>query len=71
MLKEDDKDLVEEATQLFINDEEARKVIGPSFLQRRFRLSYAEAKKLIEDLEGLQIIGPRNGSKPRKFLLDV
>lgn len=40
-----------------------------SLLQRRFRIGYNRAARLIDDLEAQGIIGPVNGSKPREVLI--
>jgi len=40
-----------------------------SSLQRRFRIGYTRAARLIDTMEELQIIGPNNGSKPREILM--
>lgn len=37
-----------------------------SMLQRRFRIGYNRAARLIDDLQANQIVGPSEGSKPRK-----
>ncbi|MDD3187493.1 MAG: DNA translocase FtsK [Bacilli bacterium] len=42
-----------------------------SLLQRRFRLGYNRAARIIDLLEERGIIGPNNGSKPRDVLVKV
>ena len=42
-----------------------------SLLQRRFRLGYNRAARVIDLLEERGIIGPNNGSKPREVLVKV
>jgi S-DNA-T family DNA segregation ATPase FtsK/SpoIIIE len=46
---------------------ESRKA-SASLLQRRFRIGYNRASRLIDLLESKEIIGPQNGSKPREVL---
>jgi S-DNA-T family DNA segregation ATPase FtsK/SpoIIIE len=42
-----------------------------SLLQRQFRIGYNRASRLIEDLEMRGIVGPEDGSKPRKVLVTM
>ncbi len=43
--------------------------ISASLIQRRFRLGYNRAARIIDLLEDRGIIGPQNGSKPREVLM--
>ena len=45
--------------------------ISASLVQRRFRLGYNRAARIIDELEARGIIGPQNGSKPREVLVKV
>lgn len=40
-----------------------------SLLQRRFRIGYNRAARLIDELEANHVVGPSEGSKPRKVLM--
>ena len=61
---EDDDDLYEEAKQIVI---EAGKA-STSYLQRKLRVGYARAARLMDMLEDRGIIGPGEGSKPREVI---
>ncbi len=39
-----------------------------SYLQRRLKIGYNRAARLVEQMESFGIIGPPNGSKPREFI---
>ena len=45
-----------------------RKSASASFLQRRLRIGYNRAARLVEEMEEQGIVGPPNGSKPRELL---
>ena len=45
--------------------------ISASLIQRRFRLGYNRAARVIDLLEERGIIGPQNGSKPREVLVKM
>jgi DNA segregation ATPase FtsK/SpoIIIE, S-DNA-T family len=45
--------------------------ISASLLQRRFRLGYNRAARVVDLLEERGIVGPQNGSKPREVLVKM
>jgi S-DNA-T family DNA segregation ATPase FtsK/SpoIIIE len=42
-----------------------------SYLQRKLKLGYARASRIIDQMEQEGILGPSEGSKPREILIDV
>lgn len=42
-----------------------------SMLQRRVKLGYARAARIVDQMEELGIVGPYEGAKPRKVLVDA
>lgn len=66
MSSDDDEDeLFGDAVDLVLNAGQA----SASMLQRRFRIGYNRAGRLIDMMEAKGIIGPSEGSKPRKVLV--
>lgn len=63
---EEDDELLSEAKQAIL---EAGKA-SASFLQRRLRVGYARAARMLDILEQQGFIGPANGAKPREILAD-
>lgn len=59
--------LFEEAVRLILETEEA----SISKLQRRFRIGYTRAARLIDAMESRGLVGPYEGSKPRKVLMTL
>jgi len=45
--------------------------VSTSLLQRRFRLGYNRAARVVDLLEERGIVGPQNGSKPREVLVKL
>ncbi len=46
-----------------------QKEVSASLIQRRFRLGYPRAARIIETFEREGVVGPANGSKPRSVLI--
>lgn len=40
-----------------------------SLLQRRFRIGYTRAARMVDTMEAMQIVGPSNGTKPREVIM--
>ncbi|MEC1902508.1 FtsK/SpoIIIE family DNA translocase [Bacillus atrophaeus] len=58
-------DLYDEAVELIVGMQTA----SVSMLQRRFRIGYTRAARLIDAMEDRGVVGPYEGSKPREVLL--
>ncbi|MEX2340694.1 MAG: DNA translocase FtsK [Candidatus Paceibacterota bacterium] len=67
MGSDDDDDLFEEAKQAVI---EAGKA-STSYLQRKLRIGYSRAARLMDILEERGVIGPQDGSKPREIVAET
>lgn len=62
---EDSDEFFEQAVDLIIEKEKA----SVSMLQRQFRIGYNRAARLMDELERKGLVGPEEGSKPRKVLI--
>jgi len=58
-------DMYKDAVRVVIDANKA----SSSLLQRRLRIGYARAARLIEDMEDQGIIGPADGARPRDVLI--
>lgn len=63
--QEVDDDLYPEAVQMVIEMQSA----SVSMIQRRFRVGYTRAARLIDAMEDNGVVGPYEGSKPRQVLV--
>ncbi len=63
---DEDEPLLEEAVEIVMNAGKA----STSLLQRRLKVGYARAARIIDILEEQGIVGPAEGSKPREILVD-
>lgn len=60
-------ELIQEAIQIVIAEKQA----SISQMQRKLKVGYARAGRIIDELEAMNIVGPYEGSKPRKVLVGV
>lgn len=60
-----DDDLYDEASRLVV----AERMASASFLQRRMRIGFSRASRLIDMMEREGLLGPPQGSKPREVLV--
>ena len=61
----DEDELINEAITIVVESGQA----SVSMLQRRLRLGYARAARLVDQMEDRGIVGPFEGSKPRQVLI--
>ena len=62
---EDTDELLPEAIELVVRSGQA----SVSMLQRRFRIGYNRAARIVDMMEARGIIGPQDGSRPRQVLM--
>ncbi|WP_305883994.1 DNA translocase FtsK [Lysinibacillus sp. Ag94] len=63
---EETDDLFDEAVQLVVSMQTA----SVSMLQRRFRIGYSRAARIVDQMEQRGIVGPSEGSRPRQVLIN-
>ncbi len=62
-----DEEILEKCLEVVYSEKKA----STSLLQRRLRLGYTRAARMIDILESRGIIGPGDGAKPREILVDL
>src|SRR5207248_9829405 len=65
-VSEEDEELVEKCLEIIRQEKRA----STSLLQRRLRLGYTRAARIVDILEQRGILGPGEGAKPREILVD-
>lgn len=63
--EEDVDEFLEQAIDMVVNDGQA----SASYIQRKFKVGYARAARIIDQLEERGIVSGHEGSKPRKVLI--
>jgi S-DNA-T family DNA segregation ATPase FtsK/SpoIIIE len=66
-VSEEDEELVEKCLEIIRQEKKA----STSMLQRRLRLGYTRAARIVDILEQRGILGPGEGAKPREILVDL
>jgi len=64
---DEDEELVEKCLEVIRQEKRA----STSLLQRRLRLGYTRAARIVDILEQRGILGPGEGAKPREILVDL
>ncbi len=64
-LPDEEDEMLEEAVDVIMECRQA----STSMLQRRLKLGYARAGRIMDQIQKLGIVGPSEGSKPRRILI--
>ena len=64
---DEDEELVEKCLEIIRQEKKA----STSMLQRRLRLGYTRAARIVDILENRGVLGPENGAKGREILVDL
>ena len=64
---DEDEDLIEQCIEVIRSEQKA----SVSLLQRRLRLGYTRAARIMDELENRGIVGPGRGAEPRDILIDL
>ncbi|MCB1244581.1 MAG: DNA translocase FtsK [Verrucomicrobiales bacterium] len=66
-VSEADEELLDKCLEVIFQEKKA----STSLLQRRLRLGYTRAARMVDILEQRGIVGPGEGAKPREILIDL
>lgn len=64
---DEDEELIEQCVEIIRSEHKA----SVSLLQRRLRLGYGRAARIMDELERRGIVGPSKGAEPRDILIDL
>lgn len=64
---DEDEGLIEQCIEVIRSEHKA----SVSLLQRRLRLGYTRAARIMDELEDRGIVGPSKGAEPREILIDL
>jgi len=64
---DEDEELIQQCIEVIRSEQKA----SVSLLQRRLRLGYTRAARIMDELEGRGIVGPSKGAEPRDILIDL
>jgi len=64
---DEDESLIEQCIEVIRSEQKA----SVSLLQRRLRLGYTRAARIMDELENRGIVGPSKGAEPREILIDL
>jgi S-DNA-T family DNA segregation ATPase FtsK/SpoIIIE len=63
----EDEELIEQCIEVIRSEQKA----SVSLLQRRLKLGYGRAARIMDELENRGIVGPSKGAEPREILIDL
>lgn len=63
----EDEKVIQDCIEVIRSEQKA----SVSLLQRRLRLGYGRAARIMDELEGRGIVGPSKGAEPRDILIDL
>ena len=64
---DEDEELIQQCIEVIRSEQKA----SVSLMQRRLRLGYTRAARIMDELEGRGIVGPSQGAEPREILIDL
>ena len=64
---DEDEEIVQQCIEVIRSEQKA----SVSLLQRRLRLGYTRAARIMDELENRGIVGPNKGAEPRDILIDL
>ena len=64
---DEDEEIVQQCIEVIRSEQKA----SVSLLQRRLRLGYTRAARIMDELENRGIVGPSKGAEPRDILIDL
>ncbi|MCS6955134.1 MAG: DNA translocase FtsK, partial [Candidatus Calescibacterium sp.] len=64
---DEDPEILRQAAKIILEDKKA----STTMLQRKLRIGFAKAGRIMDILEKMNIVGPQEGSKPRKILIQT
>ena len=64
---DEDQELIQKCIEVIRSEQKA----SVSLLQRRLRIGYTRAARIMDEIENLGIVGPSKGAEPREIFIDL
>ena len=64
---DEDEEIIQQCIEVIRSEQKA----SVSLMQRRLRLGYTRAARIMDELENRGIVGPSKGAEPRDILIDL